>query len=89
MPYLIVKHKVKDFERWLAVFNSHAEAQKDAGFRDVQILRDYQDPNIVFCFFRVVDIVSARAFTQSPDAGDVMEQAGIIGTPEGTWLEEL
>lgn len=35
MTYLIVKNKVKDFERWLAVLQSHANTQKVAGFRDV------------------------------------------------------
>jgi len=89
MPFLIVKHKVKDFNQWLAVFNSHSEAQKEAGFRDVQILRDYQDPNTVFCFFKVIDIVKARAFTQAPEVENVIEEAGVIGMPEGIWLDEI
>jgi len=89
MPYLIVKHKVKDFSQWLAVFESHAEAQKEAGFGEAHILRDYKDPNIVICLFKVFDIVKARAFTQAPDNASIMEQAGIIGTPKALWLEEL
>ena len=89
MPYLIVKHKVKDFNQWLAVFESHAEAQKEAGFGEPQILRDYKDPNMVVCLFKVQDIMKARAFTQAPNVADVIEQAGVIGTPEGLWLEEL
>ena len=89
MTFLIVKHKVKDFNKWLSVFNSHAEAQLEAGFRDPQILRDYKDPNIVVCFFKVTDIMKARAFTQAPDVGGVMEQAGVIGIPEGIWLDEI
>ena len=89
MPYLIVKHKVKDFNQWLAVFESHAEAQKEAGFGGTQILRDYKNPNTVICLFKVLDIVKARAFTQAPDNAGIMEQAGIIGTPKALWLDEL
>ncbi len=89
MPYLIVKHKVKEFNQWLAVFQSMTEAQKDAGFGEAHILQDYKDPNTVFCLFKVLDIVKARAFTQAPDTGNVMERAGIIGTPKALWLEEL
>ncbi len=89
MPYLIVKHKVKDFDQWLAVFESHAEAQKEAGFGEAHILRDYKDPSVVICLFKILDFAKARAFTQAPDVANVMDKAGIIGTPKALWLEEL
>jgi len=89
MPYLIVKHKVKDFSQWLAVFESNSKGLAEAGFGGIQILQDYKDPNTVICLFKVLDIVKARAFTQAPENAGIMEKAGIIGTPKALWLEEL
>ena len=71
MPYLIVKHTVRDFDQWLAVFESQAESQKEAGFGDAHILRDYKDPHIVICLFKVLDFAKARAFTQAPELNNL------------------
>lgn len=89
MAYLYVRHRVADFDRWLRVFDSHAEAQKEAGFGDVQILREANDPEVVVLFFQVEDLEKARAFTSSPEAEKGKEDSGVIGEPEALWLEEM
>ncbi len=88
MPYLMVKHRVLDFERWYAVFKSHAEAQQQAGLCDLHLFRDDADPNNVVCLFKVEDPVKARAFTQTRDAGDAAKKSGVIGVPEVLLLNE-
>ena len=89
MAYLFVRQRVSDFDRWLRVFESHAEAQKEAGLRDLQLLRDRNDPQAVVCFFRVEDLEKARAFTQSPGAEEGKTDSGVIGEPEVLFLQEL
>ncbi len=89
MNYLFVRQKVEDFDKWYAVFTSHAEAQRQAGLVDLQLLRDVSDPNTIVCFFRVEDLEKARAFTGSPDAEDAQVDSGIIGTPDVLWLGEI
>jgi len=89
MNYLFVRQKVEDFDKWYAVFASHAEAQCEAGLRDLQLLRDTADPNVVVCFFRFDDLDKARAFTGSPDADDAKTESGIIGEPDVLWLGEI
>ena len=54
MPYLFVRQKVEDFDRWHDVFRSHGEAQKEAGLKDLQLLRDVSDPDTVVCLFREI-----------------------------------
>ncbi|UCE18928.1 MAG: hypothetical protein JSV84_00830 [Gemmatimonadota bacterium] len=66
MPYLFVRQKVEDFERWYDGFKSHDEAHQEAGLKDLQLLRDVSDPNTVVCFFRVEDIEKAKVFTEPP-----------------------
>ena len=47
MPYLYVKQKVADFDKWYSVFKSNEKAQQEAGFTELQLLRDVADPNII------------------------------------------
>ncbi len=89
MNYLLVKHKVASYEKWLEVFKSHEEIQKEAGFYDLQIMRDAADPNIVTVLFKVKDIGRAKEFTSSQSSSKAAVDAGVIGTPEGLWLKEV
>ncbi len=89
MQYLYVKQKVEDFDRWYSVFNSHAQAQQEAGLKDLQLFRDNSDPNTIVCLFRVYDMEKARAFTETPEAEDAQEESGMIGEPEVLWLNEI
>ncbi|UCC39764.1 MAG: hypothetical protein JSV96_18635 [Candidatus Aminicenantes bacterium] len=89
MLYLLVRHRVADFDKWYSVFKSHAEAQREAGLKDLQLLRDAADPNIIVCLFKVDDVQKARAFTGSREAGDAQRESGIIGEPEILLLDEI
>jgi len=89
MPYLFVRQRVADFDQWYSVFRSHAEAQKEAGLKDLQLLRDAADPNIIVCFFTVEDIDRARAFTEAPQASEAQKESGVIGDPDIIWLDEI
>ena len=76
MPYLLVKQRVEDYDKWYAVFASHAEAQREAGLTDLQLLRDIADPNVVVCLFKVEDLEKAKAFTESPDVDEAQAESG-------------
>jgi hypothetical protein len=89
MPYLYVRQRVKDFDTWYSVFQSHTEAAEKAGLTDLQLLRDVSDENVIVCLFRIEDLARARAFTETPEASEAKTDSGIIGEPEVLWLEEL
>lgn len=89
MPYLLVKQKVEDFEKWYNVFKSHEDAQKEAGLKDLQLLRDISDANTIVCIFKVDDIKKAKSFTDTPEASDAQNEAGMIGKPEILLLDEI
>lgn len=89
MPYLFVRHRVADFDKWYSVFKSHDEAQRKAGLRNLQLLRDASDPNVVVCFFRVDDTDRARAFTETPQSRQAQEESGVVGKPEVLLLDEI
>jgi len=87
MAYLLVRHRVVDFERWKRVFDSHTAAQREAGLKVQKVLRNVDDPAEVVLFFEVADVRKARAFVTSPTVPDAQEQSGVIGRPETSFLE--
>jgi len=89
MPYLYVRHKVKDFDAWHKVFASNAKDQEESGLIDCQLLRTVDDPNDVAMLFRVTDLMKAREFTNAPEADQARDQSGVIGEPTVLWLDEL
>jgi heme-degrading monooxygenase HmoA len=82
MIHMLVRHKVADFDKWRAVFDSNAEAQKEAGLRLKQLLRNVDDPNEVFLFFEVDDLEAAKGFVNAPEAHDAKEDSGVIDEPD-------
>ncbi len=82
MILMLVRHKVADFNAWKRVFDSHAEAQRQAGLRVDRVLRNFDHPNEVFLLFEVTDVEKARAFVSSPAVPEVQKQAGVVDKPD-------
>jgi hypothetical protein len=46
MPYLLVRHKVEDYERWKPVFDhDHGATREQWGSKGGWILRNAEDPD--------------------------------------------
>ena len=82
MPYLMVRLKVRDFQQWKRVFDSHAEAQCQSGLRLDKVVRNLDDPNEVVTWFEVTDLAKARAFVSSPKVPEAKEDSGVVDTPD-------
>ncbi len=79
---LLVKHKVKDFDAWLKVFdNEGMETRKENGMIDRALARGTLDPNMVYILFAISDWTKANARFQSDDMKKIMQNAGVEGTP--------
>lgn len=87
MKYMLVRHKVADFDSWKRVFDSHAEAQRNAGLDVDKVLRNTDDPGEVFLLFAVTDPVRALEFVTSSDVPDAQEQSGVVDEPDIYFLE--
>lgn len=85
---MLARQRVSDFLTWKAVFDSHAQAQKDAGLRLEAIWRNLDSPNEVFALFEVVDETLARAFVTSPTVPEARQQSGVIGETEIVFLQD-
>jgi hypothetical protein len=87
MHYLLVTHRLSDFDGWHRLLRAHAQAQRDVGLHLLHVLRDVADPTRVVAMFRVDDLERARAFTEAPAASDAGREAGVISVEMSYWTE--
>ncbi|HSR64980.1 MAG TPA: hypothetical protein VLM17_05170 [Xanthomonadaceae bacterium] len=88
MPYLLVRHGVRDYARWRALFDADAAGQRAAGMHVLHVLRDPADPHVVVFLFEVADRARAEAFMQRPGGGKIAEEAGVQPPFDIHWLEK-
>jgi hypothetical protein len=83
---LLVRHPVADFDTWKTGFDAHQDVRRSSGIVGHHINRDRDDPNMLSVYLGVADIGKARAFASSDDLKSIMEQVGVTGPPEMTWM---
>jgi heme-degrading monooxygenase HmoA len=86
MPYLLIKNTVQDYSKWKPVFDQHGAARKAAGSKGAQVFLGAQNPNEVMVLLEWDTLENARKFTASPDLRQVMQNAGVVGMPEISFL---
>jgi hypothetical protein len=82
-PYniTIIQHKVKDFDKWLPLYEAHDSARKANGLTEIGLGRGLDNNNEVMVAFKTEDVQKAREFTQSPDLRVAMQKGGVSGAP--------
>src|SRR5215208_4517756 len=60
MPYLLVRHKVEDYERWKPGFEEHGATRKESGSKGVRLFRSADDPNETVILLEWDDLENAR-----------------------------
>ena len=89
MATMIVKHRVANFEKWKAVFDSMDKVRKDHGWTGSTVHRDATDPNIVVVVNRVKSLDGAKQYGGSPELREAMAHGGVQGPPEITFLDDV
>jgi hypothetical protein len=82
MPYLLVRHKVSDFSKWKAAYDTHLPARQRAGLKEEHLLRNTDNPNEVVLLFQTTDIQKAKEFGGSADLREAMQNAGVVDKPD-------
>jgi hypothetical protein len=78
MDYMLCRNRVRNFDRWKRVFDSHAGAHRAAGLTLVHLWQCIDNPSQVFFLFEVEDVQRARAFVKAEDASQTAREAGLI-----------
>ncbi len=87
MPYILIRHKVKDYTEWKPVFDEHGATRKASGSKGGYLLRNIDDANEVVIFMEMDDLEKARQLVQSEDLRQAMEQSGVADQPDIYFLD--
>ena len=88
MTAMFVRHPVKDFPKWKAVYDADQDARRAAGLREVNLWRNADEPHEVVLLFEVSDLAQAKAFATSIALKEKMIAAGVTGRPEIIFLSD-
>jgi heme-degrading monooxygenase HmoA len=91
MPYLLERHKVRNYDQWREVFDADAGGREAAGCRGARIFRNADDPQEVVVLFEWDALERARKRIESATLSRKFEEAGVsggIGQTEFYLLEE-
>ena len=78
MKYMLCRNRVADYRAWREVFDSHAEAQREAGMSVLNVWRAADDPNNVFFLFVIDSIDAVHDFMNQAIAEEGRKQARVI-----------
>lgn len=78
MIHMLCRNRVRDFETWKAVFDSHVDAHRSAGLRLLHMWRRDGDLNEVFFLFEADDRQRAQEFVADPAGAEAGRIAGVL-----------
>ena len=88
MPYLLVRQKVTDYEKWKSAFDAHSVIRQAHGSRGGQLFRNASDPNELVVLLEWDVLERARQFAQSEDLRGLTQRAGVIDHPDISFLKD-
>ncbi len=88
MIYLIVRHKVKDYEKWRTVYDSDAEDRKKYGQISDRVLQNLDNPNDITLLFKWQSREKVQEFFQTQNLKARLLEGGVINQPEIIYLKE-
>jgi hypothetical protein len=84
---LIIKHKVANFTKWMALYESHDSARLAYGLHNYVVSRGAKDTNMVMVALRMDDANKAKEFAAMPDLKERMKKGGVLGMPAFNYLD--
>ena len=83
MQCMLCRNRVRDYEVWKRIFDSHASAHRATGMNLVRLWRVVDEPNNIFFLFEISDIERAKPYVSMPDgerraAGSVLDLVPIL-----------
>lgn len=84
---VVAMHKVANFNKWLAVYESQDSLHNAYALRKYVIGRGVKDSNMVMIAMWMDDTAKAKQFMNSPSLKDVMKKAGVTSAPTVDFYE--
>ena len=86
--FMLIRHKVNDFAEWKRGYDAHLPKRTEAGLTEKHLLRSASDANEVVLLFQATNLGRAKAFAESPDLRQTMQNVGVVDKPDIYFLNE-
>lgn len=88
MASFISTIEVEDYEKWRAMFDSMSELRRKHGVSGEHVYPDVTNPNSLTVVIDG-DLSGLQAYAQSQSLRDAMAQAGVVGPPRITPVNDV
>ena len=85
---LLARFKVADYDAWRQTFERHGDLRGSNGCTGTHIFRNAHDPTDVVINLQWDTEENAQKFLASPEARAAMQESGMVGAPDMTFLED-
>lgn len=82
MATLFVRHKVQDFNTWKQAYDAFDTERQTMGVTGHGVYQADGDPNEVTVYHHFDSMDAAKSFVDSARLEEVMQAAGVTGTPQ-------
>jgi antibiotic biosynthesis monooxygenase (ABM) superfamily enzyme len=89
MAQVLIRHKIADFEKWKAAFDSSVGIRKSNGEVSSRIFIDAGDNTMMTGIFEWDTMENAKKFLGSELIKKKMMEAGVVGEVHTHFLEEV
>ena len=89
MSYMLIRHKIKDYNKWKPLFDKNGVHRKASGSKGGYLLRNADNSNEIVALFKWDDLTKARQFAQSDELKQAMQEAGVSDKPDVYFLDEV
>ena len=88
MTFVMIRHRVEDYEKWRVVFDAHESTRTAFGIKEKYVWHTIDDKNEVTVLFEVADIEKSKEFLELPELKEAMQEAGVLTKLDIYFLEE-
>jgi len=89
MVFVLVKHKVADYDKWKGMFDADKDARVAAGQKSERVFRSQADPSETVLLFEWESIEKLNEFMGSDHLKQKMQEAGVTSQPDVMVLDEV
>lgn len=86
---MVIRHTVADYDKWKPQYDADASHREAAGVHAICVARGIENSNEVEVPTHIDDLAKAKAFAADPRLKDVMQKAGVTGTPDIKFIRVL
>jgi len=79
MVYVLLQHRVADYDEFRDIYDADAPHRKRRGSKGARLFRAVDDPSLMVMLMEWEDVESARRFADGYELHEAMKWASVVG----------